>query len=83
MVQGDLRAAGKGAASIKVSVGDAEQMSVREARATAMAYLSEISRGRHPKAKLDEPRNPGREFWLCYAAQAAGGSFAQPATGGF
>lgn len=54
MVQGDLRAAGKRASSIKVSVGDAEQMSVREARATAMSYLAEISRGRHPKAKIKE-----------------------------
>jgi site-specific recombinase XerD len=72
MVQGDLRAASKRAASIKVSVGDAEQMSVREARATAMAYLSEISRGRHPKAKVEEmavTSLPGVEITLRQAWQ--------------
>ncbi|MCI1755710.1 MAG: integrase arm-type DNA-binding domain-containing protein [Sphingobium sp.] len=50
MIQGDLRQQGKRAASIKVSVGDAEQMSARDARTTAKTYLVEISRGRHPKA---------------------------------
>jgi hypothetical protein len=51
MVQGDLRAARLRAASIKMPVGDVEQMSVREARATAMANLSGISCGRHPKSQ--------------------------------
>jgi hypothetical protein len=54
MVQGDLRQNGKRAATVKVSVGDADQISVKEARLLAKAYLGEISRGRHPK----EPEKP-------------------------
>lgn len=48
-VQGDLRQGGKRASSIRVSVGDAGEMSTRAARATAKEYLAQISRGRHPK----------------------------------
>ena len=47
-VQGDLRQGGKRAASIRVSIGDACEMSTRAARATAKEYLAQISRGRHP-----------------------------------
>lgn len=48
-VQGDLRQGGKRASSIRVSIGDASEMSTRAARATAKEYLAQISRGRHPK----------------------------------
>lgn len=48
-VQGDLRRGGKRASSIRVSIGDASEMSTRAARATAKEYLAQISRGRHPK----------------------------------
>src|SRR3954454_14906842 len=48
-VQGDLRQGGKRASSIRVSIGDAREMSTRAARATAKEYLAQISRGRHPK----------------------------------
>jgi Arm DNA-binding domain len=54
MVQGDLRANGKRASSIKVSVGDAEDLSVREARFLAKRYLEDIGRGKHPKAPEEE-----------------------------
>ena len=65
MIQGDLRQQGKRAASIKVSVGDAEQMSARDARTTAKTYLAEISRGRHPKApEVAAPLPPGAEVTL-------------------
>ncbi|APG09993.1 integrase [Bradyrhizobium japonicum] len=48
-VQGDLRQGGKRASSIRVSIGDASEMSTRAARTTAKEYLAQISRGRHPK----------------------------------
>jgi integrase len=65
MVQGDLRQNGKRAASIKVSVGDVEQMSARDARNLAKTYLADISRGHHPKApSLPEPPAPGTEVTL-------------------
>ncbi|MBH5397751.1 integrase family protein [Bradyrhizobium sp. CNPSo 4010] len=48
-VQGDLRQGGKRASSIRVSIGDASEMSTRAARAVAKEYLAQISRGRHPK----------------------------------
>jgi integrase len=49
MVQGDLRRNGKRAATINLSIGDATQISSREARGIAKTYLGEISQGRHPK----------------------------------
>ena len=48
MVQGDLRIDRK-ATTIKVSVGDATEMTTAAARAIAKGYLAEISKGRHPK----------------------------------
>src|ERR1700751_2890599 len=48
-IQGDLRKAGKRTSSIRVSIGDTREISTRTARATAKEYLSQISRGRHPK----------------------------------
>ena len=56
-VQGDLRRGGKRASSIRVSIGDASEMSTRAARATAKEYLALISRGRHPKddKRAEEP----------------------------
>ena len=50
-VQGDLREGGKRASSIRVSIGEAGEISTRTARATAKEYLAQISRGQHPKAK--------------------------------
>ncbi|APG10009.1 integrase [Bradyrhizobium japonicum] len=55
-VQGDLRRGGKRASSIRVSIGDAGEMSTRAARATAKAYLAQISRGRHPKDEKQAER---------------------------
>jgi len=58
-VQADLREGGKRASSIRVSIGDASEMSSRAARATAKEYLAQISRGRHPKNdKLTNEANP-------------------------
>ena len=55
-IQGDLRQGGKRASSIRVSIGDASEMSTRAARTTAKEYLAQISRGRHPK---DDTRAEG------------------------
>ncbi|HTW36795.1 MAG TPA: integrase arm-type DNA-binding domain-containing protein, partial [Rhizomicrobium sp.] len=48
-VQGDLRRDGKRAATLRVTIGDANDISTRSARATAREYLAQISRGKHPK----------------------------------
>jgi hypothetical protein len=48
-VQGDLRKGGKRASSIRVSIGNAGEMSTRTARAIAKAHLARISQGRHPR----------------------------------
>lgn len=65
MVQGDLRKNGKRIASIKLSVGEADQISAREARLLAKSYLGEISRGRHQKApEKVEPPLPGLDITL-------------------
>ncbi|WP_375790808.1 integrase arm-type DNA-binding domain-containing protein [Bradyrhizobium sp. vgs-9] len=50
-VQGDLRQQGKRASSIRVSIGDARELTTRAARAIAKEYLAQISKGQHPKAK--------------------------------
>lgn len=55
-VQGDLRRDGKRASSIRVSIGDASEISTRAARATAKEYLAQISRGRHPKDEKQADR---------------------------
>jgi integrase len=57
-VQGDLRRGGKRASSIRVSIGDASEMSTRAARATAKEYLAQISRGRHPKDEKQAEQTP-------------------------
>ena len=49
-IQGDLRRDGKRVSSIRVSIGDTREMTTRAARAIAKGYLSQISRGQHPKA---------------------------------
>jgi len=49
-VQADLRQGGKRASSIRVSIGDTQEMSTRTARAIAKEHLAQISKGRHPKA---------------------------------
>lgn len=65
MVQGDLRKNGKRIASVKLSVGEADQISAREARLLAKSYLGEISRGRHPKAPEEvAPPLPGLDITL-------------------
>jgi integrase len=55
MVQGDLRRNGRRVATLKVSVGEAAETTLREARSLAKSYLVEIRRGKHPKTK-DDPR---------------------------
>src|SRR3981189_3599628 len=50
-VQGDLRQEGKRASSVRVAIGDANEISTRSARATAKHYLVQISRGHHPKGE--------------------------------
>jgi len=68
MVQGDLRQNGKRAATVKVSVGDAEQISLKEARVLAKAYLGEIGRGRHPKEPEKSVKGqPGADITLYQA----------------
>ncbi|MCK1572878.1 integrase arm-type DNA-binding domain-containing protein [Bradyrhizobium sp. 174] len=52
-VQGDLRQRGKRASSIRVSIGDANELTTRAARAIAKEYLAQISKGKHPKARQD------------------------------
>lgn len=51
MVQGDLRRNGKRVSSVKISIGDASELGLREAKLIAKSYLIEISRGKHPKEK--------------------------------
>jgi integrase len=58
-VQGDLRKNGKRVSSIRVSIGDAREISTRTARATAKEYLARISRGQHPNPPQDERRGLG------------------------
>src|SRR3954470_14325747 len=48
-VQGDLRKGGKRTSSIRVSIGNAGEMSTRAARVIAKAHLARISQGRHPR----------------------------------
>lgn len=49
MVKGRLRAPGKSPLTVKVSVGDATEITAAKARVIAAGYLSEIKQGRHPK----------------------------------
>jgi len=58
-IQGDLRKDGKRVSSIRVSIGDTREISIRSARATAKEYLAQISRGQHPNPPQDEPRAKG------------------------
>jgi integrase len=55
-VQGDLRQDGKRASSIRVAIGGTDEVSTRNARATAKEYLALISRGQHPKDEKGNPR---------------------------
>jgi integrase len=50
-VQGDLREGGKRVASVRIAIGDCDQISTRTARATAKSYLGQLSQGQHPKAE--------------------------------
>jgi integrase len=58
-VQGDLRKNNKRVSSVRVSIGDAQEMSTRTARATAKEYLAQISRGHHPNPPHGEPSGSG------------------------
>jgi integrase len=49
-VQGDLRKGGKRISTVRVSIGDTNEITTRTARATAKEYLARISQGQHPKA---------------------------------
>ena len=55
-VQGDLRQDGKRASSIRVAIGGTDEVSTRNARATAKEYLALISRGQHPKDETGSAR---------------------------
>jgi Arm DNA-binding domain len=57
-VQGDLRVDGK-RKTIRVLVGDAAEMSTRDARALAKGYLSQIAQGVHPKPEAAGKRRAG------------------------
>ena len=69
MVQGDLRRNGRRVSTLKVSVGDAAEIGLREARAIAKTYLSEISRGNHPKAEEEPEKAIGSTITLKQAWQ--------------
>jgi integrase len=56
-VQGDLRTA-DARRTIRVTVGEAADMTTRDARALAKGYLSEIARGVHPKPEAATRRTP-------------------------
>jgi integrase len=60
-VQGDLRQDGKRASSIRVAIGGTDEVSTRNARATAKEYLALISRGQHPKEEKGNPRTSPTE----------------------
>jgi len=51
MVQGDLRQQGKRASTVRVAIGDTDELATRAARAIAKEYLVQISRGIHPKSE--------------------------------
>jgi hypothetical protein len=55
MVQGDLKREGQPPTSVKISVGDASELTAQAARTIAKGYLSEIGQGRHPKADTVRP----------------------------
>lgn len=61
MVHGDLNVPGHPSKSIKVSVGDASELTTTKARTIAKGYLSEMSQGRHPKPKEVRPAAAGPE----------------------
>lgn len=58
-VHGDLRQRGRRASSIRVSIGDASELTTRAARAIAKEYLAQISKGQHPKARQDSRAEQG------------------------
>jgi integrase len=58
-VQGDLRQRGRRASSIRVSIGDACELTTRAARTIAKEYLAQISKGKHPKARQDGDAEQG------------------------
>ena len=72
-VQGDLRQGRKRASSIRVTIGDANEISTRTARATAKDYLARISRGQHPKAETRSSGDSGPSIKKGEAAAPSGG----------
>jgi hypothetical protein len=68
-VQGDLRLSGKRASSIRVAIGNTDEMS---ARATAKDYLAQISRGQHPKKGKCETAADAKTIAVGDATAAAG-----------
>jgi hypothetical protein len=71
-VQGDLRLSGKRASSIRVAIGNTDEMSTRTARATAKDYLAQISRGQHPKKGKCETAADAKSIAAGDARAAAG-----------
>lgn len=49
MVQADLRKLGKRASTVRLAIGDTRELSTRAARSVAKEYLSQLSRGIHPR----------------------------------
>ena len=68
-VQGDLRQDGK-RASIRISVGNVDALSTRDARAVAREYLLRIRRGEHPRP---EKRSEGPPANSAKGSAASGG----------
>jgi site-specific recombinase XerD len=58
-VQGDLRKDGRRVSSVRISIGDAREISTRTARAAAKEYLAQISRGQHPNPQKEKPSDSG------------------------
>lgn len=58
-IQADMRQNGKRVSTLRIAIGDSDELSTRSARATAKEYLAQISRGKYPlgdKASA-KPRN--------------------------
>jgi hypothetical protein len=75
-VQGDLRKDGKRASSIRVTIGDVNEITTRTARATAKEYLAQISRGQHPKPEKKRSSAAVPAITSDEGAAASGGTLA-------
>jgi len=67
-IQADLRQGGKRASTLRIAIGDSDELSTRSARATAKEYLAQISRGKHPLGDTGSAKSRGEP-----AVEAAAG----------